>query len=1079
MKININDLFDFSDLGDFNKVEKKVKDLDALLSKFSDNLQKNVDKNIQTLDKWGKQLDTLNVSIEKEASLIIQLEKSISSLTQEQLKLLSQQEKVTTARNQTTESAKKAKESLTELEKAEKKLAQATGEDAEELAKLRIQLAQANQQTKQNAKESLGLVSAYDKLAQEAAEAKKEAKALGAALGTESLQFQVASKRADALNQKLKDIDAGVGDFQRNVGNYSSALDGVKQGFSSVLELATPVGLAVAAVGLAIEGVGNLAETVKETNTQLKETAQLTNLSGNALTEYTAQVRTTSKVFDKDYKEVLIASNVLQKEFGIKGKEAIDLINQGFIQGNDINGDYLDQLKEYSTQFKQAGLDAQNLNQIISLGAKEGIFNDKAVDTVKEGGLRLREFTKATSDALIPLGKLRNEQIKQAVASGNSFKAIQLVSKGLKEVKLSAEQTQGIITNVFGGPGEDAGLRFIQLLSDIDTGQKNVLDNLTEQQKQQLKILEVEQELAKVEVELGNAFKGVGNDFTLLSKQLQTLGIEGVLYIIDELKKTFNELAEPFEAVSTQIDELGKRFEGGGDGILSFIKKFNPVTFALKQFEFAVKVTLFVFEQLLNFINDSIDAFNYVSKAVKDFATSFEVVNTFIEAAKTQFTSLVNFFAQTPQFLNGLVFAFKEAFNQIGTFAKNVFLGVGEQIQGVLTLDVAKIKSGTEKIKVQSFQSGKAVGDAFTKGFNETAKVTVTGPKKDEEIKKVTEEVKKVEATKTPKKDKDKKSKEDLLKEQIDKEQKIVDEEAKKAQLKAIENRNNDLISEEEYQNELLIIEARRIEQSIQLREKAGVDAIEQEKALQELLLAEKKKGEAEGLKQEEEAKKKELEIDKKAEEEKKKLQEQADKDEADRRKKQQEKLAEPIAQAGLDALETRIQSELVLAGVRAFRASLERGDETQKALQEGLKAVAAAQVFKSLAKNQKGFHDGGYTGEGNEYEIAGVVHKGEFVNTKKQVSKYGMGGWKATDFDKAVEVGHFNQFAKIDGIIEKETNLQKQIIVTNNNKLLIEAINELPSKMPHTDLSFYGKELQQRTKQGNITRKTIYKGIR
>jgi len=43
MKININDLFDFSDFGDINKLEKKVKELDSLLSKFSDNLQKDIE----------------------------------------------------------------------------------------------------------------------------------------------------------------------------------------------------------------------------------------------------------------------------------------------------------------------------------------------------------------------------------------------------------------------------------------------------------------------------------------------------------------------------------------------------------------------------------------------------------------------------------------------------------------------------------------------------------------------------------------------------------------------------------------------------------------------------------------------------------------------------------------------------------------------------------------------------------------------------------------------------------------------------------------------------------------------------
>jgi len=84
-------------------------------------------------------------------------------------------------------------------------------------------------------------------------EAKNEAKRLGAELGTTSVKFLAAQKNAAKLDQELKDLDASVGDFQRNVGNYQSALDGIGQGFSGILELATPVGAAIAAVGLAVE----------------------------------------------------------------------------------------------------------------------------------------------------------------------------------------------------------------------------------------------------------------------------------------------------------------------------------------------------------------------------------------------------------------------------------------------------------------------------------------------------------------------------------------------------------------------------------------------------------------------------------------------------------------------------------------------------------------------------------------------------------------------------------------------------------------------------------------------------------
>lgn len=40
-------------------------------------------------------------------------------------------------------------------------------------------------------------------------------------------------------------------------------------------------------------------------------------------------------------------------------------------------------------------------------------------------------------------------------------------------------------------------------------------------------------------------------------------------------------------------------------------------------------------------------------------------------------------------------------------------------------------------------------------------------------------------------------------------------------------------------------------------------------------------------------------------------------------------------------------------------------------------------------SNNQRGFADGGYTGDGGKYEPAGVVHRGEFVTTKEKTARY------------------------------------------------------------------------------------------
>jgi hypothetical protein len=83
----------------------------------------------------------------------------------------------------------------------------------------------------------------------------------------------------------------------------------------------------------------------------------------------------------------------------------------------------------------------------------------------------------------------------------------------------------------------------------------------------------------------------------------------------------------------------------------------------------------------------------------------------------------------------------------------------------------------------------------------------------------------------------------------------------------------------------------------------------------------------------------------------------------------------------------------------------------------KGAFAKAAFETFAggTFAKLIAGFAEGGYTGDGGKYDVAGVVHAGENVNTAVQVRKYGMKNWSAQDFDKKVEAGHFNQYSDTD----------------------------------------------------------------
>ena len=260
-----------------------------------------------------------------------------------------------------------------------------------------------------------------------------------------------------------------------------------------------------------------------------------------------------------------------------------------------------------------------------------------------------------------------------------------------------------------------------------------------------------------------------------------------------------------------------------------------------------------------------------------------------------------------------------------------------------------------------------------------------------------------------------------------------------------------------------------RLEAEKELLEASGKDTIAVQKQIDDLLLNEQKKSEKAGIEQQKAAAKESERIDKEKAARKKKQEEQERQDRADRAN-------DPLVQAGFDALEGKIKNELVAAGVSAFRASLENGDDLQTALGNGTKAVAAGQVFKSLAS----FHDGGffegYTGNGGEWDAKPVLlHGKEHVLTHDQTGQYNMRGWSAKDFDNAVDNGYFNQFADVNNATAEQLNVNKQIVVNNNNKEVVDKIEWLASQFPKEQLKEVGGVIQHTVTQGQTTKTTKF----
>lgn len=288
---------------------------------------------------------------------------------------------------------------------------------------------------------------------------------------------------------------------------------------------------------LAFLGIAGVAAGVKwwyDYNKGLMEATKLTKdftgLSGSELKGVRNEVQAVADSYDKDFREVLEATNALSKQFGISFQEAMQLVEDGFVAGADANGEFLENVKEYPAYFREAGLSASEFIAITTQANKAGIYSDKGIDVIKEGNLRIREMTKATAEALDAIG-ISSKEVQQSLADGSktTFDIMQEVSAKLAEFPESSSEVGTALADIFGGPGEDAGLQYILTLKDIDTNLDNVKDRAGE-----LAELQEEQMRSQVELEnvIASVFDATGGSFESMTTKAKTFVNDGIIAII-------------------------------------------------------------------------------------------------------------------------------------------------------------------------------------------------------------------------------------------------------------------------------------------------------------------------------------------------------------------------------------------------------------------------------------------------------------------------------------------------------------------------------------------------------------------
>ena len=388
----------------------------------------------------------------------------------------------------------------------------------------------------------------------------EEMKRLQAATGAHQLNVGNYREAGDAVaeyGEKLKatlGLNSNFGEallaLGRNSGEAKSALEGLKGGFAALGK--TMLTLATNPVFLAIAGVAAAGAAFKwwyDYNSGLVEatrlTQQFTQLTGSALKDLRDEISGISDTFATDFRETLQATNSVAKQFGISYEQAADVIRKGFAAGANANGEFIDTLKEYPAYFKEAGISASDFVAIIAKSNQEGIFSDKGVDAIKEGNLRLREMTTATASALEGIG-ISSKKVQEDLQSGakTTWQVMQEVSQKLSELPESSSKVGTAIADIFGGPGEDAGLQYLTMLKDIKGGIDDVIER---QGDAATSLLEVNNAATECKKAFNNLFDSTGGDFETFTNRLKTGlydTLTGILITIKEVgawwKNTFN-----------------------------------------------------------------------------------------------------------------------------------------------------------------------------------------------------------------------------------------------------------------------------------------------------------------------------------------------------------------------------------------------------------------------------------------------------------------------------------------------------------------------------------------------------------
>lgn len=491
---------------------------------------------------------------------------------------------------------------------------------------------------------------------------------------------QSVSKDVQEMKEKVSGFRTSVGESFDDLKAEVPFLGRFSELMSNpwVLGAAAVTGMVTAVTGLS----SHLFQVSEEIQVNQRNIQALIGVTGQELADTTASVISLSKVLGVENKELIKSANALQSEYedtGLSIAGSLDLIRQG-LQATNGQLD-LEEVKEYASQMKAAGLNAEQFIALSVIGRKEGILNDKSVDAVKEFNLRIKEMTPAAKTALQGIG-LSADTLLDGLNSGSmtTLDILRQVSESMGRVDAQARQTA--IADLFGGAGEDAGERFLLSLAKADFAMDSLIDKNDSFIKMQNERIRLEGLIASKQQEFAPQLNEIRQRFELLMLSAKVL--------------FYDTIAAGIQFVNEHGDTMIGILKGILAGLL-IIKAPVIATFAAwaAQAGLAALSTFSIQGALI---------------AVRTALFSIPIVG-WIAAAVAGLVTLYNTWDEFRQAVHGTLNVFKEFFP--------VIQALGKLIAAAFTFNPLAIKNALGELK-DSFANFSLV-DSFNRGFDAAA----------------------------------------------------------------------------------------------------------------------------------------------------------------------------------------------------------------------------------------------------------------------------------------------------------------------------------------------------------------------